>query len=116
MPLLGAHMSVAGGLHLAFERISRVNGEALQIFTRNQRQWHSEPISPDERQAFIDEWRKWGNGPVASHNSYLINLASAKDETRKKSIKAMTAEIERVAGLGIPYVVMHPGSNGGSGI
>ncbi|MDH3951920.1 MAG: deoxyribonuclease IV, partial [Deltaproteobacteria bacterium] len=37
MPLLGAHMSIAGGLHLAFARIQEVQGESLQIFLSNQR-------------------------------------------------------------------------------
>lgn len=115
MPLLGAHMSVAGGLHLAFERISRVDGEALQIFTRNQRQWQSEPISLSERDLFLKERKKWGEGPIASHNSYLINLASHKKEIQDKSIQAMAAEIERAVMLEIPYLVMHPGSHGGDG-
>lgn len=108
-------MSVAGGLHLAFERISRVNGQALQIFTRNQRQWQSEPVSLSERELFMQERKKWGDGPIASHNSYLINLASHKKEIRDKSRQAMAAEIERAAALEIPYIVMHPGSHGGDG-
>lgn len=115
MPLFGAHMSVAGGLHLAFERILCVQGEALQVFTRNQRQWHAAPISSAEQILFQKEREKWGEGPVAAHNSYLINLASLKEETREKSIQAMAAEIERVAALNIPYLVMHPGSHGGAG-
>ena len=52
MPLLGAHESVAGGLHLAFARIESVGGEALQIFTRNQRQWHPAELTPEEIDAF----------------------------------------------------------------
>lgn len=109
-------MSVAGGLHLAFERILRVHGEALQIFTRNQRQWQVAPISPAEQVLFQKEREKWGEGPVAAHNSYLINLAAKKEETRIKSVQAMADEIGRVAALGIPYLIMHPGSHGGDGI
>ena len=116
MPLLGAHMSVAGGLSLAFQRINRVGGESLQIFTRNQRQWRAAPISAKEKDAFKKERDKWGKGPVAVHNSYLINLASHKEEIRMKSVQAMTAEIERVAALEISYVIMHPGSHGGDGV
>jgi deoxyribonuclease-4 len=48
MALLGAHMSVAGGLHLAFSHIKKVGGQALQIFTRNQRQWQAAPITAEE--------------------------------------------------------------------
>ncbi len=109
-------MSVAGGLHLAFERIRQVGGEALQIFTRNQRQWQVAPISPAEQVLFQKEREKWGKGPVAAHNSYLINLAAKKEETRIKSVQAMADEIGRVAALGIPYLIMHPGSHGGDGI
>ena len=109
-------MSVAGGLHLAFERIRQVGGEALQIFTRNQRQWQVAPISPAEQVLFQKEREKWGKGPVAAHNSYLINLAAKKEETRIKSVQAMADEIGRVAALGIPYLIMHPGSHGGDGV
>ncbi len=116
MPLLGAHMSVSGGLHLAFERIARVGGRSLQIFTRNQRQWQAAPVSPQEQSLFAAAWKKWGDFPVAAHNSYLINLASPKEEVRQKSVAALTAELERTAALTIPFLVMHPGSHGGAGV
>ena len=109
-------MSVAGGLHLAFERIRRVGGESLQIFTRNQRQWHAAPISSEERNAFRKARDSWGNWPLAVHNSYLINLASHNEDVRVKSVGAMTAEVERVVSLDIPYLIMHPGSHGGDGV
>ncbi|MFZ5766589.1 MAG: deoxyribonuclease IV [Thermodesulfobacteriota bacterium] len=115
MPLLGAHMSVAGGLQLAITRIARVGGRALQIFTRNQRQWQTLPISAEERADFAAAWQSWGNWPIASHTSYLINLASPDAEVRRKSVLALTAELERSAALAIPFVVMHPGSHGGDG-
>ncbi len=115
MALLGAHMSVAGGLHLAFARIKKVEGKALQIFTRNQRQWAASPISPEEQRLFRAAWRDWGNWPVAAHNSYLINLASPAKEVRDKSVIALTEELERCAALDIPFLVMHPGSHGGDG-
>lgn len=108
-------MSVAGGLHRAITHIVRVGGRALQIFTRNQRQWQTLPVSPEERADFAAAWQSWGNWPIASHTSYLINLASPDEEVRRKSVLALTAELERSAALAIPYVVMHPGSHGGDG-
>lgn len=105
-------MSVAGGLHLAIDRIRKVKGKALQIFSRNQRQWKALPISAEERDLFVAAWAEWGEWPVAVHNSYLINLASPTEETRSKSLAALVAEIERVAALGISYLIMHPGSCG----
>ncbi len=115
MPLFGAHMSVAGGLHLAFDHIRSVNGEALQIFTRNQRQWRAHALSQEEIELFKNAWAQAGQMPVASHNSYLINLANPKNEAAEKSINALIDELERCAALGIPYVVMHPGSHLGQG-
>ncbi|PLX48088.1 MAG: deoxyribonuclease IV [Desulfobulbaceae bacterium] len=112
---LGAHMSVAGGLYLAIERIRRVAGTALQIFSRNQRQWQAKPISTEEAELFGRAWREWGDYPVAVHASYLINLAADKPEMRRKSIKALAAELQRTQALAIPHIILHPGSHGGLG-
>ena len=116
MPLLGAHESVAGGIHLAFNRIQDAGGDALQIFTRNQRQWNPAPVQKEEQQLFGATWQKHGNMPVASHASYLINLASGKPDLIKKSITAFADELKRCELLNIPLVVMHPGSHGGDGV
>lgn len=116
MPLLGAHMSVAGGLHLAFERIREVGGRSLQIFTRNQRQWAATPVTGEEVELFRRAWKEWGEFPVATHNSYLINLASPKPEVTRRSLTALHAELVRSGALGIPFVIMHPGAHLGSGI
>ncbi|KAF0189308.1 MAG: apurinic endonuclease [Desulfobulbaceae bacterium] len=124
MPLLGAHESVAGGLHLAFDRLRQVGGEALQIFTRNQRQWHPQGLTAEEIELFQKAQQESlslpvGRSlpiPVTSHASYLINLASGKQELIEKSISAFAGEINRCAKLGIPFVVIHPGSHGGDGV
>ncbi len=116
MPLLGAHESVAGGLELAFERIRRVGGESLQIFTRNQRQWKAAPVSGEEAAAFAAAWQENGGMPVAAHASYLINLGSGKKEQADKSVAAFVDELHRCAALGISQVVFHPGSHGGAGV
>jgi len=116
MPFLGAHESVAGGLHLAFGRIEEVGGAALQIFTRNQRQWNPAPLTEEEQELFAAAWKKSSAMPVASHASYLVNLASAKPDLVEKSIAVFAAELQRCALLNIPLVVMHPGSHGGDGV
>lgn len=116
MPYLGAHESVSGGLHLAFERIASVGGRALQIFTRNQRQWHPAPLTQQEIEDFRNAWHDFGSIEVASHGSYLVNLASAKEELTEKSIDGFIGELERCRQLGITKVVLHPGSHGGDGI
>ena len=116
MPHLGAHESVSGGLHLAFERIHSVGGKALQIFTRNQRQWNPKELDKEEVDAFLAEWRNCPEMEVASHGSYLVNLASGKEDLLEKSISAFVLELERCQQLGIEKVVLHPGSHGGDGI
>ncbi len=116
MPLLGAHMSIAGGLHLAFDRIVEVQGEALQIFTRNERQWQIPPLSEDAVSLFHERHRETGAMPVAAHDSYLINLAALDPTTLEKSVAAFAAELQRAELLGIPHLIMHPGSHGGMGV
>ncbi len=115
-PLLGAHESVAGGLHLAFARIESVGGEALQIFTRNQRQWNPAELAAEEIELFKRAHEKSGGMPVASHASYLVNLATGKKELLDKSVHNLAQELTRCAQLGVPYVVLHPGSHGGDGV
>ena len=116
MPLLGAHMSIAGGLHKAFDRISRVRGEALQIFSKNQRQWRIPELTDAEIRDFLAAWEQWGKGPVAAHNSYLINLANPDKNKANRAVDAFADEIIRAKRLNIPYLVMHPGSHVGAGI
>jgi len=116
MPLLGAHESVAGGLHLAFDRIKKVGGDSLQIFTRNQRQWQPAPLKSKEVDAFKEAHEKNGKMVVASHGSYLVNLATSKDDLLEKSVDAFVLELQRCDQLAIPYVVLHPGSHGGAGV
>ena len=116
MPILGAHISTAGGLHKAFGRMEQVKGKALQIFTKNQRQWITKEITEEEADKFRRCWEESGKPPIAAHDSYLINLASDKPEIKEKSISAMAHEIKRVKILGIPFLVMHPGSHTGAGV
>ena len=115
MPLLGAHMSIEGGLHMAFDRISQVQGKSLQIFSKNQRQWRMPELSSSEIEIFIKRWEQWGKGPVAAHDSYLINLANPDETKANKAVGAFAEEIRRSDQLAIPYLVMHPGSHVGSG-
>ena len=115
MPLLGAHESVSKGLHYAFERITRAGGESLQIFTRNQRQWQPKPLTEKEVERYFESWQEHNKMIVASHASYLVNLASGKPELRRKSIEAFVEELRRCHQLSIPFVVMHPGSHTGDG-
>ena len=116
MPLLGAHMSIEGGLHKAFERITLVGGQSLQIFSKNQRQWRVPGLSPAEIESFTESWKQWGKKPVAVHDSYLINLANPDEGQANRAVAAFAEELRRADQLSIPYLIMHPGSHVGVGV
>jgi len=116
MPLLGAHMSISGGLHLAFDRLAEVHGEALQIFTKNERQWKSPAITPQDVELFRANWQRCGSIPVAAHGSYLINLAAIDTVNLGKSVEAFADELRRAELLKVPFLITHPGSHLGAGV
>ncbi|MFC1524667.1 deoxyribonuclease IV [Thermodesulfobacteriota bacterium] len=113
---LGAHMSIAGGLHLAFDRIRKVKGTALQIFSKNQRQWFAPPLNQEDIDSFTAAWDEWGEYPIGVHGSYLVNLATNKPEATNRMIAAFADEIERTSQLKIPFLITHPGAHLGDGI
>ena len=110
MPMLGAHMSIAGGYYRAVEAAHAVHCDCVQVFTKNNNQWKGKPITDDEAKQFQDSLRDLGIRAPLSHTSYLINLASPDPNLQKQSIDAMVVELQRAAKLGIPFVVLHPGS------
>ncbi|HET9950620.1 MAG TPA: deoxyribonuclease IV [Candidatus Eisenbacteria bacterium] len=115
-PLIGAHMSVAGGAVTGIERALAVRARALQIFTKNASQWKGKPITDAEAAAFREAWAASGLAPVVAHDSYLINLASPDPALLQKSIEALADELLRCETLGVPFLVAHPGAHVGSGV
>ncbi|PLX92990.1 MAG: deoxyribonuclease IV [Desulfuromonas sp.] len=115
MPLIGAHVSIAGGLDRAFARGEEVGCSAIQIFTKNASQWRAKPISAADAAAFQAAWEQSSIGPVIAHDSYLINLATSDDAKWVKSKEAFLDELQRCDQLGVPELVMHPGSHLGNG-
>jgi len=107
-------MSIAKGLHLAFGRGEDLGCTAIQIFTKNATQWKTRTLTEEEIGKFKAEHKRTGILVVA-HDSYLINLASPNNTLFKKSAAAFLEEMERAEQLGIPYLVMHPGSHTGAG-
>lgn len=108
MALIGAHISVAGGLFKAYERADDLGCESMQIFTRNQRQWLNKPLSFQEIEDFYRASKDSSVKKVVSHASYLINLAGT-GEIREKSRDALIKELERCDHLIIGDVILHPG-------
>ena len=115
MKPIGAHMSIAGGLAKAFQRIRIVGGECLQIFVKPNVQWEAGDLTLDEVIWFKEEQQRAQVAPVVAHASYLLNLASPDSLLRKKSILTLALELVRSARLGIPYLIIHPGSHLGTG-
>lgn len=113
--LFGAHMSTAGGVEKAPERGKSAGCRAMQIFTKNQNQWAGKKLEKKSVEAYLRNLDDAGITHVASHDSYLINLASPDPVMLKKSFDAFVDEIERAALLKIPYLVFHPGSHLGTG-
>lgn len=110
MLLVGAHVSVAGGVSKAPKRGAALGCTAIQIFTKNQRQWRSPELAVSEIEQFFPEMEKHRIQSACVHDSYLINLGSNEPELLVKSRAAFQDEIERAALLKIPYLIFHPGS------
>ncbi len=113
---LGAHMSIAGGLYRALERGRALDCGAVQLFLRNQRQWHARPMTDAEVRAFHAARRQTGIRHVFAHASYLINLGAPDDAAWRRAVDAFTDELERAERLDLSCVVVHPGSHLGAGV
>ena len=103
-------MSIAGGYYRAIESAHAVGCDCVQVFTKNNNQWKAKSILPDEAQQFSNALTRLGIRDPLSHTSYLINLASPDAGLLRQSIDAMVVELQRAAQLGVPNVVLHPGS------
>jgi len=112
MPLLGAHMSIAGGLPLAVDRAVAHGCDALQIFSKSSSQWRARPLDKSEVHEFRARVDRAGLGAVFAHASYLINLGTAVPALRAQSIDAFGIELDRAERLGLMGVVVHPGCYG----
>ncbi len=109
---LGAHMSTAGGVHTAYQRGQDATCDSMLIFTKSNRQWKARPLTDKDVAAFKEAAATFSHvQPVAVHASYLINIASPKDELWQKSCQALKIEVERAGLLGIPLLTFHPGSH-----
>lgn len=116
MGLLGAHVSIAGGVKNAPLNGEKIGCHAIQIFTKNQRQWSAKPYEDEEIKEYFKNLVKTEIKKVVAHSSYLINLASTNEDIYKKSINALIDDLTRCEKLKIPFEVVHPGSHLGEGI
>jgi deoxyribonuclease IV len=113
--LLGAHQSIAGGVEKALERGQEAGCDTIQIFVKSPNRWQSKPLTEESIAAFKQGMLDTGISPVFAHAQYLVNPATPDDPLWQKSLGALTDDLERCEQLGLPGLVVHPGSHMGSG-
>jgi len=113
--LLGAHMSIGGGAHLAIERARSIECTAMQIFVKNNMQWFARPLERKEISAFLDHAQRAELKSAFAHANYLINLAATNPQFHANSLRALSEELVRADQLELPFLVLHPGAHLGAG-
>jgi len=113
--LLGAHQSIAGGVEKSLARGQEAGCDTIQIFVKSPNRWVSKPLAGKNVDAFQAAVTETGVWPVFAHSLYLVNLATPDDALWHKSLDALTDDLERCEALGLPGLVLHPGSHVGSG-
>lgn len=112
---IGAHESIAGEIHKSIDRAMDDGCESMQIFVKNANRWKGKEINEKEAEKFREKSKKFGPDKICAHSSYLINMATNKNELHKKSYEGLKDELTRCDSLDIPYYVIHPGSHTGIG-
>src|SRR5947209_3933320 len=115
MPLFGAHMSIAGGYHNALLAAKEHGCDTVQLFTKNSNQWKAKELTDDDVALFRRTLRQTRLKIPIAHDSYLINLASPDEKLFRQSVEAFVIEMQRAEGLGLRYLVTHPGAHVDSG-
>ena len=111
----GAHMPTAGGVWKALERGASLHCEVIQIFVKNNMQWLGRPYLPEELARYTDQAAQHPFACVFGHAGYLINLAAPSSGKRDQSLQSLIQEIALAGQLGLPFLVLHPGSHLGLG-
>lgn len=110
MPIIGAHVSAAGGAHNCFANAEEIGAQALQIFVASPRQWRVKEPDPKEIEKFKTARKESGLGPVFAHASYLVNLASVDPKKRHGGATNLAAHLRLVEAYGIEGLIFHLGS------
>jgi deoxyribonuclease-4 len=111
MILLGAHMSIGGGIFNSLYLGKELGCTTIQIFTKSANQWKAKGITSEDIEKFKQVQKETEITPVVAHDSYLINISSQDKELLKKSKESLLFELTRCELLSLPYLVIHPGSN-----
>lgn len=110
---IGAHVSASGGVELAPANAHAIGADAFALFTKNQRQWVSKPLTTESIELFKKNCADFGFEPeyILPHDSYLINLGHPEEEGLTKSRNAFLDEMQRCEQLGLKLLNFHPGSH-----
>jgi deoxyribonuclease-4 len=111
MLLIGAHMSIAEGFFNSLNFGKEVGCNTIQIFTKSANQWKAKELTDEDVEKFKQAQKETGIAPVVGHDSYLINVGTGDKELLQKSRETLLLELTRTEKLGLPSLVMHPGSN-----
>jgi deoxyribonuclease-4 len=112
---IGAHVSISGGVEKAVQRQEEAGGKCGQIFAGSPRTWKVSSYEEEDGKEFSDLRDEEDQNPYVIHSTYLVNLATPKDDLFEKSLNCLQSELEAAEKLGVEYVVFHPGSHTGSG-
>lgn len=113
--LLGTHVSVAGGIHMAFPRAMEIGCTTMQVFVKNASQWNAKPLTENDVQIYKTAMLGATVAPVVAHAAYLINLCAIRSETLERSRNAYEDELRRCEALEMMGLVVHPGAHLGAG-
>ena len=113
MKYIGAHVSASGGVEFAPVNAHEIGANAFALFTKNQRQWVSKPLTEENIRLFKENCTKYNfqTDYILPHDSYLINLGHPEDEGLEKSRAAFLDEMQRCEQLGLKLLNFHPGSH-----
>ena len=113
MKYIGAHVSASGGVEFAPINAHEIGANAFALFTKNQRQWISKPLTQESIELFKANCEKYDFKPeyILPHDSYLINLGHPEEEGLSKSRAAFLDEMQRCEQLGLKLLNFHPGSH-----
>jgi len=112
---IGAHVSSAGGIHTAIDRIEAIGGDCVQVFTQSPRMWRPTNHRPESVERFKARRAEAGVQGVVCHALYLVNLAAPDDEIYEKSITTMQATVDAACAIAADAVIFHVGSHLGAG-
>jgi deoxyribonuclease-4 len=112
---IGAHVSISGGVSKAVERQEDESGNCGQIFAGSPRTWSVSEYNKEEGEEFQELRDENDQNPYVIHSTYLVNLATPKDDLFEKSLNCLQSELEAAEKLNVEYVVFHPGAHTGSG-